>query len=113
MAQSMAYRYGSTISPGETLSFLPVCFCNAIDDAINTYGDAAFDDFGYAVGMTFRLKTDGTGCIAKTSGNSYSYRMELEYIFKDAYDFAFSGEFTWTSSQTANLELSYTTICDR
>ena len=66
MGLIVANNYGTSMIVSQTLTNIPICFCNSIDDGISKYGNNAKTDFGYAVGMSFRLKSDGFGCLYKT-----------------------------------------------
>lgn len=109
MVLTMANVYGGSMSVGTSLSFLDCCFCNAIDDATTQYPEESFSDFGKAVGMSFRLYTDGMGCLYKISSDTYGFKMELDYVFKDSYDFESAGNYSFTlwPSEIENLQVAY------
>ena len=93
--------------PDSSPDFDEFCFCNVVDDARCSY-EAAYTDFGYSTGQKFSLYSCMKLCFSREggSGNPIQFRSQVTHEFRDSFDFYNMGEFTFTDSETKNMELS-------
>ena len=98
----------SSLSVGTTINNINVSYINNIINIPNKYPLKSISDFGFIVGTSFKLQTNGVLSLHKIKNDIFTFNMDIIHKFHNFFNFNSNFERTinLTNEKLENLQLS-------